>query len=178
MEARDMEQPAILTGNIWMMGDNVDTDNIFPTRFGADPTPKEMGTHVFIDFRPDFNKNAQDGDIILAGYNFGYGSYRETAVTGLWARGIKVIAARSFARAYYRNAINLGVYPLVIGNEAHDFEEGDRAIVCLSEGVLENVRTKSRCPCKCPSGLEAEIIQAGGAASYFKHMVRYPKREI
>jgi 3-isopropylmalate dehydratase small subunit len=177
MENKQMERECNLAGNVWIMGDNVDTDNIFPTRFGADASPKEMGTHVFIDFRSDFNQNAKKGDILLAGYNFGYGSYRETAVTGLWARGINVIIARSFARAYYRNAVNLGVYPLIFESEAWDFIEGDMARVNVESGLLLNERTGSQYQCLVPKGLEAGIIQAGGATKYFEKMVIYKKQK-
>ena len=161
----------IYEGRAWLFGDNVDTDNIFPTRFGADATPQEMGTHVFIDFRPDFNREAREGDIVVAGWNFGYGSYRETAATGLRARGIQVIVARSFARAYYRNAVNLGMFPLSIGEAELDFAEGDAAAVDLEAGTLTNRRTGSVVACIVPGGLEAEIIRAGGATSYFRPLV-------
>src|SRR5665648_365981 len=114
-----------MEGNVWIFGDNIDTDNIFPTRFGGDPNPEVMGTHVFIDYRPDFNENAKVGVILLAGYNFGYGSYRETAATSLRARGINVIIARSYSRAYFRNAVNLGMLPLVINDVEWDLIEGD-----------------------------------------------------
>jgi 3-isopropylmalate dehydratase, small subunit len=172
-----MEEKNIYEGKVWLFGDNVDTDNIFPTRFGADPTPQVMGTHVFIDFRPDFNKNAQEGDIVIAGYNFGYGSYRETAATGLRARGIRVIVARSFARAYYRNAVNLGMFPLTIGDMELDFAEGDMAAVNIDEGTLTNARTGSVYACTVPSGLEADIIRAGGATTYFRPMVVHRTEE-
>lgn len=166
-----------MKGKVWIFGDNIDTDNIFPTRFGADPTPTVMGTHVFIDYRPDFNKNACENDIVLAGKNFGYGSYRETAATGLRGRGIKTIVAKSFARAYYRNAINLGMMPLVLGDIDTDFCEGDIADVDNATGNIINTRTGSSYQCKIPSGLEAGIVAAGGATQYFKNMVCYPKKD-
>ena len=87
-----------MRGIVWLFGDNIDTDNIFPTRYGTDTTPQIMSTHIFMDIHPELNKNAKAGDIIIAGFNFGYGSYRETAVTGVRARGITVIVARSFSR--------------------------------------------------------------------------------
>lgn len=165
-----------MEGNVWIFGDNVDTDNIFPTRFGADPNPQVMATHVFIDYRPDFNQNAKEGDVVLAGYNFGYGSYRETAATGLRARGIKVVIARSFARAYYRNAVNLGMYPLVIGDIEWDFAEGDPVSVDPEAGTLLNKRTGKQYICTVPTGLESSIIKAGGATEYYKPMVQYPAK--
>jgi 3-isopropylmalate/(R)-2-methylmalate dehydratase small subunit len=163
---------------VWIFGDNIDTDNIFPTRFGADPTPQVMGTHVFIDHRPDFNQNAKEGDFVLAGHNFGYGSYRETAATGLRGRGIRVVIARSFARAYYRNAINLGMYPLIIGDVDFDFTDGDRIGVDPETGVVINLRTHKQYRCVVPSGLGLDIIKAGGATEYFKPMVQYPEKSI
>lgn len=167
-----------MKGKVWVFGDNIDTDNIFPTRFGADPTPEVMGTHVFIDFRPDFNREAKNGDVVFAGYNFGYGSYRETAATGLRARGIKTIVARSFARAYYRNAINLGMMPLVIGDQEVDIQDGDTIDVDNTTGVVINMRTGKQYQCKVPSGLEANIVNAGGATEFFKSAVCYPKKEM
>ena len=101
--------------------DDINTDVIFPGRYTYEPlTPEEMAKHAMEDYDSNFIKQVQKGDIIVAGSNFGAGSSREQAVTCLQAAGISCIIAKSFARIYFRNAINQAL-PLVISPECSDY---------------------------------------------------------
>jgi len=112
----------LIEGNIHIMGDNVDTDVIIPGRYLSLTDPKEIAKHIFEGVEPEFVKRVKPGDIIVAGRNFGSGSSREHAVIGLKALGIAAIVAKSFARIFYRNAINIGL-PIFISPQLVEFLE-------------------------------------------------------
>jgi methanogen homoaconitase small subunit len=122
---------------IWKFGSDVDTDQIVPGRYAPYMRPNEdVGTAAFIEANPEFNKNAQPGDIIVAGANFGCGSSREYAALALKNRAVAVIIAQSFARIFYRNAINLGI-PLIEAPDIIDLlPDGDQCEVDLSNSNL------------------------------------------
>jgi 3-isopropylmalate/(R)-2-methylmalate dehydratase small subunit len=98
---------------VWKFGDNIDTDAIIPGRFLTIFDEKELAKHAFEGIRDDFSRHAQEGDVIVAGRNFGCGSSREHAPLALKGAGVRVILAKSFARIFFRNAINVGLLPLV-----------------------------------------------------------------
>ena len=125
------------TGNVWKYGDNINTDVIFPGKYTYQKmTPEEMATHALEDLDPDFTKKVKEGDIIVAGKNFGMGSSREQAAVAIRAAGISVIIARSFARIYFRNAINAGM-PAIRCPEAVDaIENGDSVTVDMETGRI------------------------------------------
>jgi len=125
------------TGNVWKYGDNINTDVIFPGKYTYQKmTPEEMATHALEDLDPDFTKKVKEGDIIVAGKNFGMGSSREQAAVAIRAAGISVIIARSFARIYFRNAINAGM-PAIRCPEAVDaIENGDSVTVDMETGKI------------------------------------------
>lgn len=112
----------LIEGNIHIMGDNVDTDVIIPGRYLSLTDPKEIAKRIFEGVEPEFVKRVKPGDIIVAGRNFGSGSSREHAVIGLKALGIAAIVAKSFARIFYRNAINIGL-PIFISPQLVEFLE-------------------------------------------------------
>ena len=112
----------LIEGNIHIMGDNVDTDVIIPGRYLSLTDPKEIAKRIFEGVEPEFVKRVKPGDIIVAGRNFGSGSSREHAVIGLKALGIAAIVAKSFARIFYRNAINVGL-PIFISPQLVEFLE-------------------------------------------------------
>jgi len=115
---------------VWHFGDNVDTDQIIPAKYLVTADNKELGSHAFELVRPEFAKEARQGDVIVAGSNFGCGSSREHAVRAFLGLGIKYVVARSFARIFYRNCINLGLLCIecdVGGDEKEleiDYENG------------------------------------------------------
>ncbi len=119
-----------VTGKVWKYGDDVNTDVIFPGKYTYTVSDRnEMGKYALEDLDPEFTKNAQPGDIIVGGKNWGCGSSREQAVTCIKVRGIGAIIAKGFARIYYRNALNEGL-PIVVSPEAVDaLETGDEVTV-------------------------------------------------
>jgi 3-isopropylmalate/(R)-2-methylmalate dehydratase small subunit len=163
-----------VSNRAWVFGDNVDTDNIFPTRFGGDATLKEIGSHAFYDFRPDFAPNAKPGDVVVAGYNFACGSYREGAALTIRALGIRTLVGRSFARAFYRNAVNNGLWLVTIGDQEFDCQDGSLLDVNVESGLVTNRTTTKQVTGTPLSGIAVKIVEAGGATKYFKPMVLHP----
>ncbi len=148
-----------LTGNAVCYGDHVDTDVIIPARYLNTSDPKELAAHCMEDIDPGFIRKIKPGDIIVAGQNFGCGSSREHAPLAIKTAGISCVIAKSFARIFYRNAINIGL-PIVVcdGN----FSEGDRLTVDLSAGSIQNHTTgESFAFPPFPAFLQ-KIIEAGG----------------
>lgn len=153
---------------IAIMGNDVDTDIIFPTRFIATFEEEEVAKHAFEDFDPSFRAKAGVGGIILAGKNFGCGSAREQAATALKGAGVKLIIAESFSRSFYRNGINVGLPLLEVGKLPQDFaREGDQLRVNLNEGELVNLTTGTEIKFIPPSAFITNIMQAGGIFKYY-----------
>jgi len=150
---------------IWKFGNDIDTDAIIPGRFLTIYDPKELAKHAFEGTRDEFSREAQPGDIIVAGTNFGCGSSREHAPLALKGAGIKVVVAQSFARIFYRNSVNTGVFP-VICPEADKITEDDELTVNLEEGWLETAKARYEIE-PLPPFLR-KIIQAGGLVEYAK----------
>jgi 3-isopropylmalate/(R)-2-methylmalate dehydratase small subunit len=125
-------------GKVFKYGDDVNTDVIFPGKYTYTiDDPNEMAKHAMEDLDPDFVNRVEDGDIIVAGKNFGMGSSREQAVTCLVYSGIKAIIAKSFARIFFRNAINNGLPAIIHPEAASLIEEGDRVEVDLKRGIIK-----------------------------------------
>jgi len=148
-----------ITGKVIRYGDNVDTDVIIPARHLNTSDPKELAAHCMEDLDPDFVKKVQPGDIIVAGKNFGCGSSREHAPIAIKASGIACVVAKSFARIFYRNAINTG---LAIVEYDGDIRDGDQLDIDFANGVIRNHRdnTQGRFT-PFPEFLQ-KIITAGG----------------
>ena len=125
----------IICGKTWTFGENIDTDVIIPGRYLRTFNPQDLADHVLEGERPDFTKNVQQGDVIVAGENFGCGSSREQAPVAIKTAGVNAIIAKSFARIFYRNAINIGLPVIVSDIEA---EDGDIIKIDLSKGILVN----------------------------------------
>ena len=162
----------IITGTIHKFGDDVNTDEIIPARYLNTSDAKELAEHVMEDADPQFPGKVKPGDIIVAGKNFGCGSSREQAVTCLKAAGVAAIVAKSFARIYFRNAINLGL-PIVQCAEAVDaIHAGDRIAIDLAAGTL---RHSERAYSFAPLPPEvAEILEAGGLVAYVRRRKATP----
>ena len=148
-----------LQGKALCYGDNVDTDVIIPARYLNSANPAELAKHCMEDIDADFLSKMNKGDIIAAGWNFGCGSSREHAPLAIKAAGISCVVAKSFARIFYRNAINIGL-PIIVCDA--DIHTGDRLSVDLAAGVLLNETTgvKTEFP-SFPPFLQG-IIEAGG----------------
>ena len=150
----------IFEGTVHKVGDDVDTDVIIPGRYLSLQEPEQIARHVFEGVDPGFAARVKSGDILVAGRNFGCGSSREHAPMGLRALGLGCVVAASFARIFYRNAINLGLPILICPEAAAAAEDGARMRVDTSSGRIKIAgRTFSAEP--FPPFLEA-LIQAGG----------------
>ena len=148
-----------LHGNALCYGDNVDTDVIIPARYLNTSNPHELAAHCMEDIDPAFLQKVKPGDIIAAGSNFGCGSSREHAPLAIKTAGISCVVAKSFARIFYRNAINIGL-PIIVCDG--DFSNGDSLTVDLATGTLQNHTTgQSYTFPPFPAFLQ-NIIAAGG----------------
>ena len=125
----------IICGKTWTFGENIDTDVIIPGRYLRTFNPQDLADHVLEGERPGFTKNVQQGDVIVAGENFGCGSSREQAPVAIKTAGVNAIIAKSFARIFYRNAINIGL-PVIVSDI--NAEDGDIIKIDLSKGILIN----------------------------------------
>jgi 3-isopropylmalate/(R)-2-methylmalate dehydratase small subunit len=149
-------------GRVWKFGDDVDTDVIIPARYLMTSDPDELAAHVMEDIDPDFTSKVQVGDIIVAGKNFGCGSSREHAPIAIKAAGVKAVVAESFARIFYRNAINIGLALVEAPEACQETETGDILEIDTDEGGLVNDRTgKSYSSNPFPPYVQ-QIIDAGG----------------
>ncbi|HHX21610.1 MAG TPA: 3-isopropylmalate dehydratase small subunit [Clostridiales bacterium] len=125
-----------MTGKTLVYGDHVDTDVIIPARYLNTADPKELAAHCMEDIDKDFLKKLSPGDFVVAGVNFGCGSSREHAPLALKAAGVSCVIAKSFARIFYRNALNIGL-PIIISSM--DIAQGDHVEADLERGTLTNV---------------------------------------
>lgn len=147
------------TGKVWLMGDDIDTDIIMPTEYLVFKTIEEMKPYAFSPLRADLAKDFKPGDIIVAGSNFGCGSSREQAPEVVKALGVKCIIAKSFARIFFRNAINNGLLLIENADLADDMKEFDEITVTVNEKIDYN--GKEYPIVSLPDNL-VEIIEAGG----------------
>ena len=155
-------------GTVFKYGDNVDTDVIIPARYLNVTDMKELAAHCMEDIDLEFAKKVNDGDIIVAGNNFGCGSSREHAPLAIKESGISLVIAKSFARIFYRNAINIGL-PIVECPEAVDeISEGDVLSCDLSAGIITNTTTGKQYKTEPFPAFINSIIEAGGLIEAIK----------
>ncbi len=158
----------IIKGKVWRFGDNIDTDLIIPARYLNTSDPKELAAHCLEDANPEFVRKVQPGEIIVAGKNFGCGSSREHAPLAIKAAGIACVIAVSFARIFYRNAINIGL-PILEAEEAvREVREGAVLEINLEEGKIIHVETGRVYRAAPFPGFMQEIITAGGLIPYVR----------
>lgn len=158
----------ILQGKVWRYGDNVDTDVIIPARYLNTADPKELAKHCMEDIDTTFAANVQVGDIMVADKNFGCGSSREHAPVAIKASGVSCVVAGSFARIFYRNAINIGLPLIELGDDVKKIEAGHVISIDLAQGVLKNVTTGEVFTIQPLPGFIRDIAQAGGLIDYLK----------
>lgn len=155
----------IFKGNALTYGDNVDTDVIIPARYLNTSDKKELAAHCMEDIDADFAKKVKKGDIMVAGNNFGCGSSREHAPIAIKESGISLVIARSFARIFYRNAINIGLAIVECSEAADAISDGDEIEADLDNGVIYNRTTgKSFRTQPFPPFIQ-NIIENGGLVS-------------
>lgn len=151
----------IIRGRVWKYGDNVNTDVIFPGKYTYTVTEAaEIARHALEDLDPEFATQVQPGDIVVGGRNWGCGSSREQAVTCLVYAGVGAVIASSFARIFYRNAINQGLPALTCPDAVDALQHGEMAEVDLGRGVIRCASGEFRFPPLSPS--VRRIIDAGG----------------
>ena len=159
---------AVLEGKVWRYGDNIDTDVIIPARYLNTFDPKELSKHCMVDIDPTFAENVKAGDIMVGGKNFGCGSSREHAPVVLKVKGIKCIVADSFARIFYRNAINIGLPVLEIGADVEKIEPGDEIDVDVNKGEIKILNKNITIKTKPLPEFIQHIADCGGLINYIK----------
>ncbi len=156
-----------MQGRAYCFGDNIDTDAIIAARYLNDSDPAVLAAHCMEDIDSGFAARLEHGGIVVAGQNFGCGSSREHAPAALKAAGVSCVIAISFARIFFRNAINIGL-PIFECNDAADIAEGDVLAVEASTGVITNLTTEQRLQAAALPPFVQGIVDAGGLLAYLK----------
>ncbi len=157
-----------IEGRVWKFGPDVDTDAIIPARYLNQSDPKVLAKHAMEHERPEFAQKVKKGDVLVADKNFGCGSSREHAPLALAAAGISCIIAKTFARIFYRNGLDLGL-PLLESAEASEaIEEGDRVRVNLDTGEIFDLTQKKKFFAKPIPPFMQELIRDGGLIRHLK----------
>jgi 3-isopropylmalate/(R)-2-methylmalate dehydratase small subunit len=157
-----------IKGKVWRFGDDVNTDVIYPGKFLAIFEPEEMAKHAFGAVDPDFAARVTQGDVIVAGKYFGCGSSREQAATCLKYLGIGCVVAESFARIFYRNAINKGLPILTCSGVSRSVEAGQEIEVDLRTGVVRNLTTGATLEGTPLPEFVLRILEKGGLIPYLR----------
>ncbi len=155
-----------IKGKAWKYGDDIDTDVIYPGKYLVSFDPAEAGKHALEGLEADFYKKIAPGDILVVGKNFGSGSAREQAAMALRAAGIGAVVAESFARSFYRNALNLCLPVVELPGIQSATEERDELEVDLDEGLVRNLTKQKDYHFPPLPAFIMEILKVGGAAYY------------
>ncbi len=153
-------------GHVFKYGDNVDTDVIIPARYLNSSDPKELAQHCMEDIDQEFVKKVQNGDIIVADKNFGCGSSREHAPLAIKASGVSCVIAETFARIFYRNAINIGLPIIECPEAAKGIAAGDEVEVDFDRGVIQNLTKGTQFQGQAFPPFMQKIIEAEGLVNY------------
>ncbi len=158
----------MVKGTVFQYGDNVDTDVIIPARYLNAPSPAELARHCMEDIDPAYASSVKPGDIIVGGWNFGCGSSREHAPIAIQASGASCVIAASFARIFYRNAINIGFPILECPEAAAAIRSGDTVSVDFASGAITDETTGQTFQAKGFPPFIEQIIRHGGLLKYLK----------
>ncbi|MHA1745936.1 MAG: LeuD/DmdB family oxidoreductase small subunit [Promethearchaeota archaeon] len=164
-----MDNLMALEGRIWLLGDQIDTDLIVPSRVLTEQDPQKLLDATLETVFPDFAHQVQPGDILVAGKNFGCGSSREEAVFVLKQLGITAIIAESFARIYFRNCINLGLYPITLVKRGPLGAHHDRIRIDFSKGTIENLSSHTQKKFQPYPPFIRQYLEQGGAITQLKN---------
>jgi 3-isopropylmalate/(R)-2-methylmalate dehydratase small subunit len=157
-----------MRGRAFVFGNDIDTDAIIPARYLNTSDPEILKKHVMEDADSEFPSKIRDGDIIVAGKNFGCGSSREHAPIAIKAAGISCVIAESFARIFFRNSFNIG-FPILISIEAaRDIKEGDLLEVNVDEGIIRNISTEKKYTSNRLPDFIKELVADGGLIEHIK----------
>ncbi|MBN1318109.1 MAG: 3-isopropylmalate dehydratase small subunit [Anaerolineales bacterium] len=161
-----------LQGQVWKYGDNVDTDAIIPARYLNVSTPEELALHCMEDIDVKFSGKVKSGDVIVAGENFGCGSSREHAPLSIKGVGVSCVVASSFARIFYRNAINVGLPILECPEAVAKAETGHQFEINLEKGTVRNVNLGHEYQAERYPPFMMEIINAGGLVPFTRDKIQ------
>jgi 3-isopropylmalate/(R)-2-methylmalate dehydratase small subunit len=161
-----------IRGQVWKYGDNVDTDAIIPARYLNMSTEAELAAHCMEDIDKEFIHKVQRGDVIVAGKNFGCGSSREHAPVAIKGAGVSCVVAESFARIFFRNAINIGLPILECPAAAQAEQAGQTLDVDLATGAIRNVATGQTYQAEPYPPFMLELIAAGGLVPYTRKQLQ------
>ena len=165
-----------MQGKVWKFGDNIDTDLIIAARYLNTSEPKELAKYIMEDADPDFVSKMSEGDIIVAGENFGCGSSREHAPIALKTAGISAIIAPTFARIFYRNSFNMGL-PIFELKEAVEINEGDTVRVDMDAGEIINISQAKKYKFSPIPEFMQELVDAGGLIQFAKNEIANKKNQ-
>jgi len=152
---------------VWKFGDDINTDVITPGRYTVTTDKKRLGEIAFIEYRPEFGKGVKEGDIIVAGNNFGCGSSREHSPVAIKAAGISAVIAKSFARIFFRNAINIGL-PLFISDDADKIDDGDEVDIDFNTGEIRDKTKGITLKVKPLPVFMQKIVEKGGLVEFLR----------
>jgi 3-isopropylmalate/(R)-2-methylmalate dehydratase small subunit len=167
----NLETDIKLPANVWKFADDIDTDAIIPGKYLIINKPEELAHHAFEGVRPEFSSGVKDGDIIVAGFNFGCGSSREHAPLALRGAKVKCVIAKSFARIFFRNAINIGL-PLIECPDTDKIEEGDHIEVDFESWIITNTTKNQTYQATPLPDFLRSIVDAGGLIGFAKQIVQ------
>jgi 3-isopropylmalate/(R)-2-methylmalate dehydratase small subunit len=151
----------------WKFGDDINTDVITPGRYTVTTDRKRLGEIAFIEYRPEFAKEVQEGDVIVAGNNFGCGSSREHSPVAIKAAGISAVIAKSFARIFFRNSINIGL-PLFVCEDADKIDDGDDIEVNIKTGEIHDQTKSIVLKAKPLPEFMQKIVEKGGLVNFLR----------
>lgn len=161
-----------MAGKAWVYGDNVDTDVIIPARYLNTSDPNELAKFCMEDIDKNFAKEVKQGDVIIAGENFGCGSSREHAPLAIKTSGIKAVIAKSFARIFFRNAINIGLVILKNSDLPDEVKNGDEIEVDIESGKIKNLSANKEYSTTAYTDSIKELIDIGGLVNYTKEKLK------
>lgn len=163
---------SLLRGKVWTFGNDIDTDAIIPARYLNTSDPAELARHCMEDADPDFPSKVSSGDIIVAGKNFGCGSSREHAPLALKEAGVACVIAESFARIFYRNAINIGLPILESPDASAVLQEGNQVEIDLAAGEITELASGRKFKAVSFPPFMQEIMAAGGLINYIREKAK------
>ncbi|MFW5912320.1 MAG: 3-isopropylmalate dehydratase small subunit [Candidatus Hadarchaeota archaeon] len=152
----------------WVYGDDISTDLIIPGRYLIEREPEKLAEHAMEGADENFSDTVEQGDVVVAGRNFGCGSSREHAPIALKAAGVSAVIAESFARIFYRNAINQGIPVLTLEKANEKFDTGDEVEIAWKEGRIENLTREEKYETDPLPTLLANIVKEGGLMKKLK----------
>lgn len=158
----------MIKGKVFKFGDDIDTDIIVPATYLTTFDEKELAKHCMEYTNPEFYQQVKVGDIIVAGSNFGCGSSREHAPMAIKGCGVPIVIAKSFARIFYRNAINIGLYILECPQAVDAINEGDTVSVDVNTGIIHNITTDQKFTAQAFPKFIQNIIECGGLINTIK----------